>query len=168
MKRLHRIMLHKSPYLENVPLPEIMEDLCSAINGTKQFKPVIQASALTTLWNMKQYDGFRNRVQFLIRRKRGQWAALIKKEFIDLFLPSVEVKQRKRKRDDFIEIVDDEIFDCDSSALSREERFNIGVGFMIDRVRSVNGTVTLRVNNTPRFARPHVSHIRSSTHSVSQ
>ena len=149
MKRLHRTMIHKSSYLEIVPLGELMEDLCGAINSTRQFKPNIDVPALTSLWNMKTYDGLRNRVQYLVRRKRGQWAALIKKEFIHLFLPTLDLKGFGQRAND-LETHDDDIIDCDSSSLSRDERFQIGLGFMIDRVRASNGTSTLRLSKTPR------------------
>lgn len=149
-------MLNHGAYLEQVPIQALMHDLSVAINATKQYKPRVDADSLQNLWCMKSFDGFRNRIQYLVRRKRGQWAAIIKKEFTKLFLPSVPIKPRPSKRvDTDMELIDvdddDEDVYEESSALSREETFRIGLLFMTDRVRSANGTNQLRLNSTARY-----------------
>jgi hypothetical protein len=156
MKCLHKIMLNHGAYLEQVPLPTLMLELSIAINACKQFKPRIDADSLHTLWSTKSFPGFRNRIQYLVRRKRGQWAAIIKKEFTKLFLPSVTVKSRPSKRMDLeLELIDvddeDDVYE-DSNSLSREETFRIGLLFMTDRVRSPNGSNQLRLSSTARYS----------------
>ena len=153
MKKIHKVMVTKSLYLEQVPVTELMEELCAAINATRLYKPIIPARDLLTMWAIKADDGLRARIQYLARRKRGQWAHIIKTQFAHLFLPSVRQKKTKSKQvkgrqtsEEFTEDIDG----SDTGALNRTERFNVGMKYLIDRSIASNGTSVLSLSKKRR------------------
>jgi hypothetical protein len=159
MKRLHKIMISGSAYLEQT-LELVMKNLAAAINQTRDYKPSLTPEDVRSLWWNKKEKGLRSRVQRLARRKRGQWAALVKFYFEDIFIPHKRHKKRSRTRQDVD--VEEDVSDPGGSdesdeGLTRSERFKEGMKYLIDRSSLPNGTSALSLSTRRRPAVTHKS-----------
>ena len=149
MKRLSKIMINRSMYIEDMHLIEFMEEMSTAINTTA--KMPVTANGLMSVWKQKGPDSLRTKLQSLARRKRGQWASIAKSYLELTFLPHQPLPIKKTKGRKGEDEDDDEGCADDDSMLSsamRVERFEAGLVYQIVRSTLPNGACCLSVSKS--------------------
>jgi hypothetical protein len=158
MKRMSRLMMTKSIYIEDMPISAFIDEMATAINTSS--KHHVTPAGLNSVWKQKSDNSMRTKLQGLSRRKRGQWAAFAKFYFDLTFLPllPLPVKKSKSNKDEDAEDAADVGEDNTLSSAVRLERFEAGTNFTINRTSLPNGTCCLSVTSTRRPVERYATH----------